>query len=366
MTQSSDQPLRIILAGVGQRGIQWAQVANEIPDCQVVAYVEPNDAYRARVQERFNVPKEALFTDFNKALDRVETDAVILATPPMGRVEQCLRAIDLGLPILSEKPLTMRFEDTVRLTLYARDHKVPLVAGFNFRHLKVTQATKRILASGEVGAASFARVYLYWHRTGDRPGGNRYPLVMEHPMLLEQSVHALDLIRFVYDTEVKSLTARTHNPPWSPYAGDATATALLEMENGMLVNYLGTWMMQSLVREYDWRTDCSKGAIFQRSMFGDLFIARAGSDVLKPIELGEEKPFIDDTRGLLEDFIQGIKPGVKPGVKPGEGLSSSGMDNLKTVALTCACIESSQASGERIEMADYYARHGLTPDDLAA
>jgi predicted dehydrogenase len=357
MTQNPDQPLRIILAGVGQRGIQWAQVANEIPDCQVVAYVEPNDAYRARVKERFDVPDEAIFVDYDQALDNVETDAIVLATPPMGRVEQCKRAIDLGYPILSEKPLTMTFEETVDVTLYARDHNVPLVAGFNFRHLKVTQATKRILDSGELGDASFARVYLYWHRMGDRPGGNRYPLVMDHPMLLEQSVHALDLIRYVYSSDVKSLTARTHNPPWSPYAGDATATALLEMENGMLVNYLGTWMMQSLVREYDWRTDCSGGAIFQRSMFGDLYVAKAGSAELEPVELGDEKPFIDDTRGLLEDFVRGVKAG-------GESLASSGIDNLKTMALTCACIESSQASGERIEMADYCARFGLTPDDV--
>ena len=349
------KPVRFIMVGVGQRGKHWAQLAYDEPDSQIVAYVDVDEAGLAWATERFAPPKEILFRDLGQALDTQEADAVILATPPMVRPEQCYQVIEKGLPLMVEKPLTMEFASTLEITRLAAARGVPLASGFNFRHLNVTQATKRLLDSGELGKPSFARVILYWHRKGTRPGGNRYPLVMEHPMLLEQSVHALDLIRYVYGSEVKSLFAMTHNPEWSPYVGDATATALLEMDNGMLINYLGTWMGQSLVRQYDWRTDCTKGAIFQKKMFSDLFIARADSDVLEPVPLEEDKPFADDTRKLLRAFVESLVSGVEP--KPG------GKDNLKTMALTCACIESAQ-TGERIEMADFYRRHGVAPQEL--
>jgi predicted dehydrogenase len=349
-------PIRVILAGVGQRGKHWALLLHENPDTETVAYVDVVDEHLTWAQEQFDAPKDALFTDFEAALDNKEADAVILVTPPMVRYEQCFMTVDRGLPMIAEKPLTMEFETTLEATRYALEHDVPLVSGFNFRFLEVTQATKQLLESGELGEPSFARVFLYWHRTGTRPGGNRYPLVMEHPMVLEQSVHALDLIRYVYQSEVESVYAITHNPPWSPYVGDATATALLTMENGMLVNYLGTWMGQSRVHEYDWRTDCTKGAIFQKKMFSDLYYAKAGSDELVEVPLEvEERSFVDDTGKLLQSFVDSLLAGTEPG--------PSAKDNLKTMALTCAVILSAE-TGERIDMEDFYRWHGVAPKEL--
>jgi predicted dehydrogenase len=349
------KPIRFILVGVGQRGKHWADLLHQNADARTVAYVDRDEEALAWAEERFAPAADSLFDDLETALDAKEADAVILVTPPMVRSKQCIQVIERGLAIMAEKPLTMDFDSTLAITRQAAEQGVPLAAGFNFRYMDVTQKTKQLLKSGELGDPSFARVFLYWHRTGTRPGGNRYPLVMDHPMVLEQSVHALDLIRFVYETEVKSLHAVTHNPPYSPYVGDATATALLEMENGMLINYLGTWMMQSDVREYDWRTDCTNGAIFQRNMFGELFFARAGSDVLEPVPLEDEEPFIDDTRKLLAAFVDSLAAGVPP--------SPGGKDNLKTMALTCAFIESAE-SGERVDMADFYRRHGVAPVEL--
>jgi predicted dehydrogenase len=353
--EALEKPIRCVLVGVGQRGKHWADALYEDPSAETVAYVDVDEQGLAWAKERFAVSDDVLFKDMGEALDRTEADAVILVTPPMVRSEQCLEAIERGLPIMAEKPLTMDFDSTLAITRRAMERGVPLAAGFNFRHLHVTRKTKDLLESGDLGEPSFARVFLYWHRTGTRPGGNRYPLVMDHPMVLEQSVHALDLIRFVYDAEVKSVHALTHNPPWSPYVGDATAAALLEMENGMLIDYLGTWMMQSRVTEYDWRTDCTKGAIFQRSMFGDLFFARAGSDQLEPVPLPDEKPFVDDTKRLLADFLDSLVAGRPP--------SPGAKDNLKTMALTCAFIESA-VSGERVDMVDFYRRHGVAPQEL--
>ena len=100
----------------------------------------------------------------------------------------------------------------------------------------------------------------YWrNRDGWSPGLNKYPLTMRQPMLWEQSVHHLDLIRHIYDTDVLTVSATTSNPPWSDYAHDATVCATLTLANDMTVQYTGTWAARTARDSFIWRTDCTRG-----------------------------------------------------------------------------------------------------------
>ena len=47
---------------------------------------------------------------------------------------------------------------------------------------------------------------------------NKYPLTMRHPMMLEQSIHHLDLIRYCYGREVEAVAVPDLEPAWSVYA----------------------------------------------------------------------------------------------------------------------------------------------------
>jgi hypothetical protein len=106
LSRLQQKPIRLILAGAGQRGKQWAQVAYDEPDCEVVAYVDVDEENLTWAGERFAAAKGMLFTDLGQALRSMEADAVILAIPPMVRYEQCLQVIEQRLPMLAEKPLT--------------------------------------------------------------------------------------------------------------------------------------------------------------------------------------------------------------------------------------------------------------------
>jgi predicted dehydrogenase len=351
-----EKPVKFVLVGVGQRGKQWAQVVCREPDAQLVACVDSEPANLEWAAAQAGMERNALFAELPQALDAVEADMVILAIPPMIRYEYGLMVLARGLPIIAEKPLTVDFAEAIDLSRRAAAAGLPLVSGFNFRYLNVTQTAKQLLAGGELGAPGMAR-YIYWlHRDGMKPGGNRYPLWMEHPMLLEQTIHHLDLFRYTYGSEVKWIWCKTQNPPWSRYAYDATAIAVLELENGMVVNYCGTWMGQSLVREFEWRTDYSGGALLQTDIYSDLYRANAGEEQWQPVDVPPDQAYIDDTHKLLNGVIRDLTTGRPP--QPSAG------DNLRTLALVFACIESAQ-TGERIEMESFYRRHGLQPHELA-
>ena len=85
-------------------------------------------------------------------------------------------------------------------------------------------------------------------------------------------------------------------------------------------------------------------------MEGVLF--KTGDDVepLQPYPLPPCQAFIDDTRGLLNEFVEALEGRVT--------LLTTGKDHLKTLGLTVACIESSQ-TGQRVHLSDFYRRQGV-------
>jgi predicted dehydrogenase len=163
-------------------------------------------------------------------------------------------------------------------------------------------------------------------------------------MMLEQSIHHLDLIRFCYGREVESIMCRTWNPPWSMYEHDANVHALLTLEGGVAINYFGTWSGGWNEPGFEWRTDCSDGVIVQQELFSQLNFARKTDKVLTPIEIEPAQPFYDDTASLLREFVEALRAG--------NPVPCDGRDHLRTLALCFAGIESSE-TGRAIVMKDF-------------
>jgi predicted dehydrogenase len=347
-------PVRALLVGVGTRGKHWARIMHDEPLCETVGYMDVDPAGLAAIQEQY--PAAATFTDLDEALAGVDADLVVLATPPMGHLEQARKIYASGRHLLAEKPLTLDLAEAVEIVRLADKSGLTLTVGLNFRYLEVTLAAKKLFESGEIGEPSFAEFHYWTNRDGRRPGINKYPLTMLQPMLYEQSIHHLDLFRFTYGREVERVSAITHNPPWSMYEHEATVTALLEMTGGTLVNYMGTWSGQSKLRRFFWRTDCPNGVVYQRELFSDLAVVRPDSDQFEPIDLPPQENFVDDTRGLLRHVLEQLIEGVTEPVP-------SGRDHLKTLALTVACEESSREHTV-VEMANFYARNGIPTEWL--
>jgi len=178
---------------------------------------------------------------------------------------------------------------------------------------------------------------------------------MRHPMMLEQSVHHLDLIRYAYGRKVEAVICRTWNPSWSMYAHAANVSCLLTLEGGLEVNYLGTWTGGWNEMKFEWRTDCERGVIVQRELFADLAAAATGEEALTPLPIADERAFIDDTGHLLDAFVACLRDGTPP--------PCDGRDHLRTLALCFAAIESDD-TGMRIDVPAFMARAGLS--DLMA
>jgi predicted dehydrogenase len=326
----------------------WSSIIRRNPDVVHSAVV---DIDTTRVSQYLEMhPEVSGYTDLATALREGNSQAVLLVTPPDGHLEQASKIFGAGLPLLAEKPLTLELAQAVQIVGMAKEARLPLMVGLNFRFLPVSRKLRKLVIDEEVGQPGFAQFTYQRNRDGRVPRLNKYPLSMRHPMMLEQSIHHLDLIRYCYDREVTHVTCRTFNPAWSMYAHDSNVSCLMAMEGGLEVNYLGTWTGGWNELSFEWRTDCSDGVIIQRQLFDDLCIARTADPALTAIALEPCEPFYDDTEALLDAFLAHLRQD--------EPLQCSGVDHLHTLALCFAAIESSR-SGQSISMEEFYARNGI-------
>ena len=322
---------RLLLAGLGARGAFWREVIRRESRAEAVAYVDPSRAARDRVNdEEPGVPVHASLAE---AIDATQPDALILATPPDGRERDLAVAWSHELPVLVEKPLALDLAEAAGHVRDAEAAGVSLMVGLNFRYLPVTREAKRLLGDGPLGVPEFARfTYERW-RDGRLPRLNKYPLTMEQPMLWEQSIHHFDLLRFLYDREPIAISAKTFNPSWSMYRGDANVTAWIELEGGLVVDYHGTWQSNHAVPSFEWRTEAARGVAFQRHQFGELTWALRDASDVTTVPLPPHETWITDAVGLLDAFLRHLRDGAP--------LECSGADHVRSLAMVEACIRSS-------------------------
>ncbi len=344
-------PLRLLQVGLGNRGRMWNEVIARRADVIHSGAVDINPANLAEFTESH--PDVPGFASLDEALSATESDAVLLVTPPDGHLVQARAVFAAGLPLLAEKPLTLEMSESVQIVDMAADAGLPLMVGLNFRYLPVSLKIRELVLSEALGTPGFGQFTYQRNRDGRQPRLNKYPLTMQHPMMLEQSIHHLDLIRYCYGREVERVSCRTWNPPWSMYAHDSNVSCLLQLEGGLEVNYLGTWTGGWDELQFQWRTDCSDGVIVQQQLFEDIAIARSKEKALTPVPLPDFQAFFDDTEALLGSFVSHVQRGTE--------LECSGADHLRTLALCFAAIESSE-TGRTVEMADFYQRHGVRMD----
>lgn len=327
--------LRFILVGLGARSRIWRRVLREHPDCRLVGLVETDPGrLAAAVAEEADCVAGASLGEVARS---VEADVALLCTPPGGRHEQIADACSTGLAILAEKPLADTLADAEAHVAAAAEADVALAVGLNFRYLAVTRALKALFAPDRLGSPEFGRfTYERW-RDGRQPQLNRYPLTMAQPLLWEQSIHHFDLIRYVYDAEPVRVSARTFNPSWSMYEGDANVGALITLTGGIEVTYQGTWAGNWQRMGFEWRTDCARGIALQREMFGALSYALRDDAELTPVELPNEEPWVDDARGLLADFVAHFRDGGP--------LPCPGSDHLSSLRMVDACVRAARGEG---------------------
>lgn len=349
---------RFIHVGAGGFGAYWCR--RVLPRLVEMGKAEPAAAadiepeHLRNAMEGYGIDRDLCFTDAREAFDRVEADFAIVVVPPARHEEIVGLAVDHGMDVLSEKPIADTMEASARVYTKVMGAGRKMAVTMSHRFDQDKQSLERLIHSGEYGQLDYLVGRNTWAmRTFPTWGAFRYRI--PDALLVEGTVHHLDIMRALAGSNAKTVFARTWNPAWSDFEGDAQALVFVDMENGVKAFYEGAknnaTTLNGWAEDY-WRAECDKATLVLDQRRLQVMTGNRGrSATIREEPLAEQETWTHPW--LAEMFVDWLNGGPEP--------PSSLRDNIQCTALLFAAIESAH-TGQPVDVQAYLEKHlGAAP-----
>jgi len=119
------------------------------PDAELVALCRRNEEMLRRMADHFGC--ENTFTDYRQMLDEMEMDGVLVTTPHALHYEHARAALEKGLHVMIEKPMTIKANEARELADIAADKGLVIVVALNPPFWSHTTYMQQAISSGVLG-----------------------------------------------------------------------------------------------------------------------------------------------------------------------------------------------------------------------
>lgn len=183
----------------------WSRIEN----VEIVAISDLKLDLAINMGKKYGI--KASYTNYMKMLEIEKPDFVDVITPAASHFEIIKAVLELGIPIICQKPLAPTHEEALKIMELVIQSKVPFMVHENFRFQPWHREIKNIISSGVIGELSHLQ---FFTRTGDGWPDDAYlarqPYFRDYKRLLiyETGVHFIDLMRF-YTGEIIEIYAKT-------------------------------------------------------------------------------------------------------------------------------------------------------------
>jgi UDP-N-acetylglucosamine 3-dehydrogenase len=185
--------LKIAVVGAGTMGVNHLRVLRDFDQerIQLVGVAEVSEVSLKQAMSRFHV---AGFSDYREMVEKTRPDLVVVVVPTHLHFEVATFALERGIHVLVEKPLTSTLEDALSLIQLARARGVKLAVGHVERFNPAVTAVKQQLVEGKLGKM----FHLHARRLGPFP-----PRIRDVGVTLDLATHDIDVMRYLADAEVE-------------------------------------------------------------------------------------------------------------------------------------------------------------------
>lgn len=327
--------MRIMQVGLGDFGRSWTAEVCAAEGCQLVAVVDPSPIARQWAHEHLDKETTTCYESLGQALASTVCDAVLVVTPESTHFDVARTALEAGRHVLIEKPLTTSVADARSLAeLGVRTGRI-IMASQNYRFQPAARMIQQFVAEGVLGTLRSITVNC------QRDTRSLWPTIpqryqMRHPYVIGMAIHHFDLLRMITANNVRQLYARSWRVPDSPYRYDPAVVAVMELENGVVVSYSGSWATHTAETSWngEWEVLGDSGRVVWR-------MATAGSGAEEVVlHLWGQAPRVVEPEVLpfhgRAATLQALRTAVASGQEPETGAA----DNANSVAILESCLES--------------------------
>ena len=336
--------LRIGFVGVGGMG-QMAHLSNysvlaALGECELAALAEPRTELANMVAHRYGVP--SVYRDHTELLEAGNVDAIVAPQPYRRHsiiVPDILRA---GIPVFTEKPLTLSVEAGETLVKMGEDLQVLHMVGYHKRSDPASQYAKAVVdewkASQEYGRLRYIRVSM---PPGDWVAGADGPLMTDEPVpqaelepmpigMDESTAQAYDLFVNYYIHQVNLIRHFLGEEYRLRYAAPSGVLLVGESKSGVCVTlemaaYSTTleWHEQVLVAFEKGYVNVNLPAPLARQRAGEVTVMRDNGN-RAPVTERPHMPNRSAMRQQASNFIAAVR-----GEKPAPCVAKEAFEDLK-------------------------------------
>jgi predicted dehydrogenase len=281
----------------------------------------------------------AWYADAAEMFARERLDFVDIATTMPSHRALVELALAHRVPVMVQKPFAPTLEDCVAMVERAREAGVALMVHENFRFQAPMRRAAGILAAGEIGAPTWARISF---RTGvDVYASQPYLAEESELIVLDLGIHLLDLAR-VFIGEVESIDCATQRVNPRVKAEDQ-ATMLLRHVGGAVSVVDCSFESRQAVDPFPQtllRIEGRDGSLSIGPDFAMTVVAggrvRAERPAPTPLPWAGAATLVvqDSVVAACAHWLECLAAGSEP--------ATSGADNLRTYALVAAAYESAR------------------------
>jgi len=149
------KPLNICVAGCGHWGKNYVRVLSSRTDVKLSGVADPSEAVRNRIQQAY--PGLDLFSSHQEMLQVCKPDALVVATVASQHVPVIADALNAGVDVLAEKPLTLTEQEASDLCTQAETHNRILMTAHTFLFNQSVRKLKELLQEGVAGEVYYLK-----------------------------------------------------------------------------------------------------------------------------------------------------------------------------------------------------------------
>ncbi|WML28226.1 Gfo/Idh/MocA family oxidoreductase [Neobacillus sp. OS1-33] len=210
---------------------------------ELVAVCDSNEERANQIAEKYEV--EA-YTNYEDLLSSGTVDAVSVCTPNYLHAPISIAALNAGLHVLCEKPMSTSKQEAEAMIAAAKESGKKLMIAHNQRFVASHQRARQLIASGEIGKIySFRTAFGHGGPEGWSVDGKESWFFEKDKAFVgamgDLGVHKTDLLRYVLGEEITEVGSFVETSAKVFADVDDNAVCVLKTESGIIGTLAASW-----------------------------------------------------------------------------------------------------------------------------
>lgn len=234
--------LRVGIIGCGNIFTMHATSCDHLENATLVGVCDIKKDRADAAAQKYNVKA---YYDYKELIENEKPDVVHICVPHYLHPIISRYALEHGVNVLCEKPMSIKYEDGVENVRIAKEKGLKYGIIFQCRFNNTSKLVKENLVNGKLGKVISARVVLTWCKpdsyysfsdwkgTWDKEGGG---------VIIDQAIHSIDLANWFIDDEPIEVQTHLCNRGHSIMEVDDTGEGYIRYKNGATLSF---WAMNN-------------------------------------------------------------------------------------------------------------------------